>query len=184
MTDLLTAGQDFLRILAKAKADARADFEWYRYNSLTNLTHIARLLNGRYDNLLEIAKSKGLFDVGCADGDLSFFFESLGCEVVAVDHPGPNHNTMRGVRTLKDALKSSVEIREIDLDSQFATPERRFGLTLFLGALYHVKNPFCILRNAGEVFRLLHPQHADRPAFPTHRPCSGQRGGGVSAGCR
>ena len=41
--------------------------------------------------------------------------------------------------------RGHLEIREVDLDSQFPVPERRFGLTLFLGALYHLKNPFYIL---------------------------------------
>ncbi|MGH9559229.1 MAG: class I SAM-dependent methyltransferase [Bryobacteraceae bacterium] len=145
MTDLLASGRDFLTTLEKAKADARADFEWYPYNSLSNVQHIAALVGDRQTELLEIARGKGVFDVGCADGDLSFFFESLGCEVVAADHPGPNQNTMRGVRRLKETLKSQVEIRELDLDSQFSPPDRRFGLTLFLGALYHLKNPFYIL---------------------------------------
>jgi len=57
----------------------------------------------------------------------------------------PNHNGMRGVRKLKELLHSNIEIREVDLDSQFPVPEQRFGLTLFLGALYHLKNPFYIL---------------------------------------
>jgi hypothetical protein len=51
---------------------------------------------------------------------------------------------MAGVRALKKALDSPLEIRELDLDSQF-TLEGRFGLALFLGALYHLKNPFYVL---------------------------------------
>jgi tRNA (mo5U34)-methyltransferase len=145
MRDLLARGQEFLRVLAQAKSSAGADFEWYRYHSLSNLAHIDGLLGGRHDYLLDAALEKGLLDVGCADGDLSFFFESLGAKVTAVDHPTPNHNGMRGVRKLKEVLHSNVEIREVDLDSQFAVPEQRFGLTLFLGALYHLKNPFYIL---------------------------------------
>jgi tRNA (mo5U34)-methyltransferase len=144
MKDLLALSQEFSLVVEKAKSTSQ-EFEWYRYHSLSNLSHLDRLLGGRHDYLLDAARQKGLLDVGCADGDLSFFFESLGIPVTAIDHPTPNHNGMRGVRKLKELLHSDVEIREVDLDSQFPVPERRFGVTLFLGALYHLKNPFYIL---------------------------------------
>ncbi len=145
MKEFVARGREFLERLNRAKAGAHADFEWYRYQSLTNVTHISDLLGDRHDYILDLAREKGVLDAGCADGDLAFFFESLGCDVVAMDHPAPNHNGMRGVRLLKQILHSNVTVREVDLDSQFAVPDRRFGLSLFLGALYHVKNPFYIL---------------------------------------
>jgi len=140
--DLVARGREFAKVLKDARARAHADFEWYRYDSLSNLVPMSEMLDEEH---LKLAREKGLLDVGCGDGDLAFLFERLGCEVVAIDHPGPNHNGMRGVRRLKETLGSKVEIREVDLDSQFTPLERRFGLTLFLGALYHVKNPFYIL---------------------------------------
>jgi hypothetical protein len=140
--DLVSRGRHFADVLKDARARAHPDFEWYRYESLSNLAPMSDLLS---ENHLRLAREKGLLDAGCGDGDLSFFFESLGCDVVAMDHPGPNHNGMRGVRRLKEVLGSRVEIREVDFDSQFTPPDRRFGLTLFLGALYHLKNPFFVL---------------------------------------
>jgi hypothetical protein len=49
---------------------------------------------------------------------------------------------MRGLWTLKERLGSSIEIRELDIDAQFSIPRQSYGLTLFLGALYHLRNPF------------------------------------------
>lgn len=138
----MTRGREFAKILKDARARSNPDFEWYRYESLSNLLPMGEMLD---ESHIQLAREKGLLDVGCGDGDLAFFFERLGCAVVAIDHPGPNHNGMRGVRRLKQTLDSRIEIREVDLDSQFQPFDRKFGLTLFLGALYHVKNPFYIL---------------------------------------
>src|ERR1035438_6363439 len=52
---------------------------------------------------------------------------------------------MRGVKTLKKALRSSVRLHSVDLDSRFALPSERYGLTLFFGILYHLKNPYGVL---------------------------------------
>jgi tRNA (mo5U34)-methyltransferase len=139
---------DFVASLRRAKAESGADFEWYRYDSLTNLSHTADFLTA---DLHAVARQKGLLDLGCGDGDLSFYFESLGCDVTAVDHPGPNHNGMRGVRLLRRLLNSRIELREADLDSHFPPFERRFGLTLLLGVLYHLKNPFYVLENIAKI---------------------------------
>lgn len=139
---------DFAEILNRAKTTSGADFEWYRYNSLTNLSHIGDFLTAEMQTL---ARVKGLLDVGCGDGDLSFYFESLGCQVTAVDHPGPNHNGMRGVRLLRRVLDSRIELREADLDEHFPAFDRRFGLALMLGVLYHLKNPFYVLENLAKI---------------------------------
>jgi SAM-dependent methyltransferase len=86
-----------------------------------------------------------ILDLGCGDGELAFFLESLGFEVAAIDHPTHNHNGMRGVRALRNQLGSSVEIREVDLDRQFLLPHESYGAVIFLGVLYHLRNPFYVL---------------------------------------
>jgi SAM-dependent methyltransferase len=122
-------------------------FEWYRYNSFSNLVHLKELLAGCEASVLKAARDRGVLDVGCGDGDLAFLFESLGCRVDAVDHSIPNYNQMRGVRFLLKELHSSVNLHEIDLDTQFAVPRERYGLAVFLGILYHLKNPLYALEH-------------------------------------
>src|SRR5215831_7262830 len=49
------------------------DFEWYAYDSLGNFVHLDRLLTGHRRFLLDLLGQRPLLDVGCQDGDLSFF---------------------------------------------------------------------------------------------------------------
>ena len=65
--------------------------------------------------------------------------------MTALDHPTYNHNSMRGVRTLKEELGSKIELRDVDLDRQFHLPDRRYDIALVLGVLYHLRNPFYTL---------------------------------------
>ena len=107
-----------------------------------------------------------VLDFGCADGDLAFFLESLGLKVLTFDHVRTNHNGMMGVRALKQALNSNVEIHELDLDNNFEIPEGRFGLALVLGILYHLKNPFYVLETISKQREVLPAEHADHPSAP------------------
>ena len=129
--------------LAKRHA-APADFAWYPYDSFTNLFPLERLCRETGLSLAEMAGTRPVLDLGTADGALAFLFESLGYAVHACDHAGTNINRMEGVRRLAVALSSQVGIEDIDLDGGWA-PQREYGLALFLGTLYHLKNPFAIL---------------------------------------
>jgi len=142
---LAEAAARFKEKVQHAKRDLGAiDFEWYPYDTLTALSHLDRLLTGENRFLLGGNKLR-IVDVGCGDGELSFFLESLGHEVVAVDHRLYNHNELRGVLALKAALGSSIELHEIDVDRQFSLPHDAYDLALFLGVLYHLRNPFYAL---------------------------------------
>jgi tRNA (mo5U34)-methyltransferase len=142
---VLDAAAQFNRKLVQAKRDlGPVDFPWYPYGTFTALTHLDRLLTGANRGMFS-GKKLRILDVGCGDGELSFFLESLGHEVVAVDHHLYSHNGMRGVQTLKQALGSAVEIHETDLDRQFALPHDAYDVTLMLGVLYHLRNPFYVL---------------------------------------
>ncbi len=95
---------------------------------------------------MEAARDEGILDLGCGDGDLAFFFESLGYPVTAIDYPPSNQNNLQGFKALHAELRSNVAIREIDIDSEFPL-EGKYGLTFCLGILYHLKNPFFVLEH-------------------------------------
>jgi len=130
--------------LAALKAGIDPGFAWYPYDSLGSFFELDKLLTGEWRYPLELAGDDPVLDLCCADGDVSFFLESLGCRVTAVDLAATNYNRMGGVRAVKAELGSAVEIREMDLNGPF-TLEGRYGLALVLGALYHLKNPFYVL---------------------------------------
>jgi tRNA (mo5U34)-methyltransferase len=123
----------------------QAEFAWYPYDSLNNFNTIEKLLKGGFRTLLDDLKGTAVLDIGCADGDISFFLESLGFQVGAIDHPDTNFNGMRAIRTLKEALNSRIEIVSADIDSRFELSGRRYDLVFFLGILYHLKSPYYIL---------------------------------------
>jgi tRNA (mo5U34)-methyltransferase len=139
------------RIASVKRSMGPREFEWYRYDSLANVAHLDKLLTGENRTLPE----GPILDIGCADGELAFFLESLGCDVTAVDYPASNHNHMAGVRRLKEALGSRVEILPMDVDAQFVLPRKDYGLALILGAIYHLKNPFYLLETVSR-----HARHA------------------------
>ena len=140
--ELLPLARNFRLKLQSLRDSHPQPFEWYPYESLTNAGHIDRLLAGGHRDIFGTPGESPILDIGCGDGDLSFLFDSLGYPVTAIDHPSTNHNGMAGVRALRNLLGSRVEIVEADIDSQFTLPPGRFRLAIFLGLLYHLKNPF------------------------------------------
>lgn len=145
VADLLQAACHLKEIIDALKQQHVYDFEWYPHDTLSNAVHLERLLAARYESLLPIAQVEGVLDLGAQDGEMSFLFESLGCQVTTFDNPATNHNGMLGIRALKQLLDSSIDIRDVDLDSRFSDPRKHYGLALFLGVLYHLKNPFYAL---------------------------------------
>ena len=125
----------FQRRLNSVKEQTPRDFEWYPYDSLGSWCRLDKMFGGRCRRVLARLASEPLLDIGCADGELAFFLESLGHHVHVMDWPPTNFNGLRGVAALKAALHSAVEIHEVDLDSQFRLPVPRCGLVLLLGAL-------------------------------------------------
>jgi len=120
-------------------------FTWYGYDILSNLIHLDNLLTGENRELFDRLGGEPIADVGAADGDLSYFLESVGLTSDIIDYGPTNWNGLRAARHLKSALGSSLAIHEMDLDAYFEMPRPRYGLILMLGILYHLKNPFYVL---------------------------------------
>jgi tRNA (mo5U34)-methyltransferase len=126
------------------KNNVPEDFSWYGYEILANVLHIEGLLGKNWNGLLNRIDGP-VADIGTADGDLGFLLEKLGHTVDLIDYAPTNWNGMRGARRLKELMASNVGIHEVDLDSQFIMPREHYGLVLFLGILYHLKNPYYAL---------------------------------------
>ena len=172
MPSLERAAKNFAHKLDRVKAQLKhPDVNWYPYESLKSFAYAISLLDKTSGSSLERAATGPVLDIGCGDGDIAFFFESLGSKVTAIDSSLPNWNKMRGVRMLAEALRSSVEVREIDLDSQFAFGSGElYELSLLLGILYHLQNPFFVLKAVAHhsKYCLLNTRVA---RFTPHRTC-------------
>jgi tRNA (mo5U34)-methyltransferase len=144
--DLIARAIAFQETLSRRKSEiALPEPGWYPWDSFGTITLLDGLLTGRRRFLEPMLGTDPILDIGCGDGDLSFFFESLGYRVCAIDNPPTNFNRMAGIAALKTALGSSVRIEAIDLDRGFQLPLRRCGMALFFGILYHLKNPYGVL---------------------------------------
>ena len=115
--ELIARALEFRETLVKVRSRiSRRDFDWYPWDSFGGLTLFDRLLTGPNRFLRPLIGDDPVLDVGCGDGDLAFFFESLGCRVCAIDQESSNFNRMQGVSTTKTALDSSVRIESLDLE--------------------------------------------------------------------
>lgn len=117
-------------------------FRWYPFDTMANLTAIETLLPGGVEAFVTMARQEPVADIGSGDGDLAFLLESEGCDVTAFDWPGTNANQMAGIRLMKQELGSNLSIKEINVDDQFRLDGERYGMAVFLGLLYHLKNPW------------------------------------------
>lgn len=154
-------------------------FTWYAYGSMSNVQHLRSLLGNDLTPVFERNRDWPMLDIGAADGDLAFFLESRGFDIDILDYPPTNWNHLQGAKRLKALLESEVDIHEVNLDSYFEIPRSGFGLILFLGILYHLKNPYFVLeyfaRNAREIvlstrIARFHKQNPDSPVNTV--PCA------------
>jgi 2-polyprenyl-3-methyl-5-hydroxy-6-metoxy-1,4-benzoquinol methylase len=151
MLGIEQAAREFKPAVKAAKSRIGREFiEWYPYDSLSSAGHIETLLGGNHKYVMESARAEGVLDLGCGDGDFSFFLESLGLKVTAIDYGPSNQNGMRGVFALRDELGSNVTIEQLDVDK--GSPlSGNFGVTFCLGVLYHLKNPFFLMSQIAQI---------------------------------
>ncbi len=117
---------------------------WYPYDTLAGVDILAPLVDHDFAIFREALRQGPVADIGCADADMSYFLASLGCDVDAIDNRETNYNDLRGAKRLQSLLDLKVNISECDLDSRFELP-RQYKLAVFLGLLYHLKNPYYAL---------------------------------------
>lgn len=132
-----TNSEPFGRRLEDIQAQNPA-IPWYPYGSMANLQHLEPMIDP-IDFLF--AGGQRIADIGAADGHLAFCLEHAGNSCDIYDNAPTNFNGLRGAKAFRDALGSKVNIHEVDLDQQFAM-EGQYDLIIFLGILYHLKNPY------------------------------------------
>jgi 2-polyprenyl-3-methyl-5-hydroxy-6-metoxy-1,4-benzoquinol methylase len=118
---------------------------WYPYDTLGVFDVLDAMLREERRDLLSLVDGSPVLDIGCGDGALSFFLESLGCLVTAVENPSTNFNRTLGFQSLRSLLGSSAELQFQNLDAGFDLGSRIYGLAFCLGVLYHLRNPFTLL---------------------------------------
>jgi tRNA (mo5U34)-methyltransferase len=110
---------------------------------INNSAHTLRQLDlaARYDGLR-------VLDIGARDGYFSFELERRGAEVVAVDYMDPAET---GFPVARELLGSSVDFHVENIYD--LSPERHgtFDLVLFLGLLYHLRDPLLALDRIWDV---------------------------------
>ncbi len=143
--DLAEAAARFSRRLEDVKSRLAPEFAWYPYTTLEVFPILNSMLREERRDLLALAGGSPVLDIGCGDGALSFFLESLGASAKAFDHPPTNYNRTLGFRALHAGMSSSVELEICDLDDGLDLKHYTYGLGMCLGVLYHLKNPFRLL---------------------------------------
>lgn len=102
-------------------------------------------------------EGKTVLDIGAWDGGFSFEAERRGAsDVLATDHfcwSGPGWGTKAGFNHARRALGSKVRSRDVDVPKLSKKKVGAFDVTLLLGVLYHVKDPFTCLERVCELTR-------------------------------
>lgn len=155
---LIQQATEFDSRLSAIKSENR-NLNWYPYHSMTNIQHLCYVLpDGIIGQLVAGSLDWRVLDVGAADGDLGYFFESCGSRIDFLDNPPTNYNDCKGIATLRVSLGSNAGLIEQDVDRNI-TLEGQYDFALALGLLYHLRNPMA--------FMMVLAEHADRMVLST-----------------
>lgn len=146
----------FRKEMARIKAGHQV--AWYPYDSLSNIDLMPKYFPEDIVRRFDEGMDWRMLDIGAGDGDVGFFFESLGCQVDMLDNPATNFNDCQGIATYAKATGSSSQLLIRDIDRAFEL-EGQYNLALALGLLYHLRNPMTLL--------LTLAMHAERLALST-----------------
>lgn len=124
---------------------------------------------GRVDGIKPLAKlqeeadlifcdsleGRRVLDIGAWDGFFAFEAERRGAaDVLATDHfcwSGPGWGDKRGFNHAHARFGSHVRSLDLDVEDHNAAALGQFDTVLLLGVLYHVTDPYRILRSAAEM---------------------------------
>lgn len=100
-------------------------------------------------------QGKSVLDIGAWDGFFSFEAERRGAaRVLATDHfcwSGPGWGTRDGFDFMHRTLGSRAESLDVDVLALDPAALGQFDIVLFLGVLYHVKDPYSCLEAAARM---------------------------------
>lgn len=119
---------------------------------------------------------KTVLDVGAWDGFYSFEMERRGASVLATDSyswHGAGWGTKDGFLFARDALGSGVD--DLDIDPADLTPDAIRGardVVLFLGVLYHLRDPIAVLERLRPVTRELLVLETEVGMLLTRKPAA------------
>jgi tRNA (mo5U34)-methyltransferase len=148
----------------RGDSDLRAQVAAIRWYHSIDLGH--GIQTGGVDNtayrlsrldLPESLHNRTVLDIGAWDGFFSFECERRGAtRVVASDYyswRGDGWGTKAGFEFARDVLGSRVE--DVEIDVMDLSPDRvgTFDVVLFLGVLYHLRNPLLALERVASVTR-------------------------------
>jgi tRNA (mo5U34)-methyltransferase len=107
----------------------------------------------------EDLSGQSFLDIAAWDGFYSFEAEQRGAaRVLATDHfcwHGPGWGSKAGFLLAREALRSRVEDRDVDVMDVCREAVGEFDVVLFSGIFYHLRDPLRALANAASVARKL-----------------------------
>jgi tRNA (mo5U34)-methyltransferase len=127
--------------LAELKAAMEPERFWYPHGTINNIGNFGALLTGGSRDFGKLVGDRPVADIGAADGDMGFLLDALGFDVDIIDYGQTNRNCLWGAWRIKKSIGARLSIHDIDIDTAARLP-RRYGLAMFLGILYHLKNPY------------------------------------------